>query len=82
MKPELSDRAIDCFTHGVAHLLHELGTEAGLIKGMEVLDALAKEDLRALLAASDSDQSSTIPNFESDALPERPLRVSAADGSR
>jgi hypothetical protein len=82
MKPELSDRAIDCFTHGLAHLVHELGTEAGLSKGMEVLDALANEALRELLAANDSDQSSTIPDFESEVVPEPPLRVSAADGSR
>jgi hypothetical protein len=82
MEPELSDRALDCFTHGVAHLLHELGTEAGLSKGMEVLDALANQDLGGLHAANASDQSSTIPNFESDVVHERPLRVSAADGSR
>jgi hypothetical protein len=80
MEPELSDRAVDCFAHGVAHLLDELGTEAGLSKGMGVLCALADGDLSHLLIQSNSAQSST-PATEHEVAPEPSLAKSAFEGS-
>lgn len=50
MATRVSDRAIDCFTHGVAHLISELGTDRGLRKGMDVLEELAGADLSGVLA--------------------------------
>ncbi len=49
MTTRVSDRAIDCFTHGVAHLISELGTDRGLRKGMDVLEELAGVDLSGVL---------------------------------
>lgn len=49
MTSHASDRAIDCFTHGVAHLISELGTDRGLRKGMDVLENLAAADLSGLV---------------------------------
>jgi hypothetical protein len=81
MEPELSDRAVDCFAHGVAHLLDELGAEAGLSKGIGVLRALADGEPSPLLIESDSAQSSTVPATESEVAPEPSLAESALEGS-
>jgi hypothetical protein len=81
MEAELSDRAVDCFVHGVAHLLDELGPEAGLSKGIGVLCALASRDLTPLLDADYSARGSTIPAVDSEDAPERPIPAPAFDGS-
>lgn len=41
MRSELSDRAIDCFVHGVAHLIAELGPGNGLAEASELIKFLA-----------------------------------------
>jgi len=45
----VSDRALDCFVHGVAHLVSELGPD-GLRRGIDVLEKLTDADLTSLLS--------------------------------
>jgi hypothetical protein len=37
MRERPSDQAVECFAHGVAHLIHELGSERGLAQAAQVL---------------------------------------------
>lgn len=41
---ELSDQAIECFTHGVAHLICELGSRDGLAEARTLIEVLAAKD--------------------------------------
>lgn len=47
--PTLSDRAVDCFAHGLSHLICELGTEKGLLAGTEILERLREHDFAEIL---------------------------------
>ena len=49
MNPVPSEKAIDCFVHGLSHFLWELGPEVGLRRAIGLLEALEREDLSAAL---------------------------------
>ncbi len=40
----VSDKAVDCFIHGLAHLIDELGPDRGLVAAAELLGAAASPD--------------------------------------
>lgn len=54
MKSVPSDKAIDCFAHGLSHFIWELGPELGLRRAQGVLQALAHEDLSEALMGTES----------------------------
>lgn len=39
-----SDKAVGCFVHGVAHLIDELGPEAGIVWAANLISHLEGED--------------------------------------
>ena len=40
----VSDKAVDCFIHGLAHLIDELGLDRGLAAAADLLEAAASPE--------------------------------------
>lgn len=47
-QPRSSEKAMDCFIHGLAHLIDEMGVERGLAIATQVVLGLTEEDSRRL----------------------------------
>jgi hypothetical protein len=56
---DLSERAINCFAHGLSHLLAELGPKAGLQAGRVILEDMTAGELAELLNNNRNHERST-----------------------
>ncbi|HZD23132.1 MAG TPA: hypothetical protein VE569_06980 [Acidimicrobiia bacterium] len=43
--PVIGDRALTCFTHGLGHLICELGEEEGIRRAMHILLAISDDEI-------------------------------------